>query len=893
MKKLLQLLVVFFFVFSCTKDTFEEPKVDDTNPRIAADQFDNSHLGVYKGMFTTVDGLTRGSVVVTLSPSNEGLAQITLSSGEMIELRSSRIKLTADNTVSNLRFSSEGLSEIETTLEFSVEGDGHNPMITNVDFDNKSSDIFIAKNLSRAPLSPITGTYMRTAGGGSFPLTGRTWNVMSIGEGDNQTFATQIAFGGVVYNTPAANNMQTGCNTAGNYTTCNIAGSATVSGYAVSWGGTHKYSVGTAANEACSGVSGTWTCPTYGNSSGTFISDSDCSGPLVSNDTCATAISVEEGTYTGSTNNATNSDTPNFCTTGLSGTPTGPGVWYTYTPTSDTGVIVDTEGTVGFDTQLRVFSGDCGSLVCIEADDDDGTGLLSTITFYAYSGTTYYFFLGGYNSAIGNYTLNVQEVFIAPPPPNDLCGNATAIACGGSVSGTTNGSNNSGAPTATCNSFSFNTAGGVWHTFTTPTAQIVTMDTAGSDFDTKLAVYSGSCGALTCVTGNDEGTGISPQSLVTFNAAAGATYYVYVTGYGTATGNYVLNAACVTPPPAPANDLCADAISIACGGSAVGTNVNSTATGTPATCTTGLLSPGTLGVWYKFSSPTNQSVTVDTEGSTLSDTQLRVFSGSCGTLTCVGADDDGGTGLLSSLTFGASSGTQYYIFVAGYNNATGSFNINVACAPPIPGGTFTLTPACNDYLVDNGTSTADYANSSNDTYTLDAGAGNKISLLFTVFNLENTWDAMRLYNGQTVGVNEITAVGTRAIYVNASNPDRTGFTNTGTNSRSLQDQTVVSSGRYLTITFKSDGSGQRAGFLAQVNCIPARMADDSHIKTSATFMPAPSASAPKVLDEAMTNKLKVIQEKLEAAERRELESRNTKIFHNEADRIEYNRKHRQ
>ncbi|MGJ8593170.1 MAG: fibrobacter succinogenes major paralogous domain-containing protein [Aquaticitalea sp.] len=272
--KSLQMLLILCLVASCSTDVDEPQNATQPEDRIVQNQFDNSHLGVYKGLFTTNDGLTRGSVEVILTPANEGIATITLSSGEQIELKSSRVKLTADNKINELRFSSEGLNAINVALEFSVDGNGTEPAISNVSFDNQASDILIAKNLSRAPLTPITGTYVRTAGTGGFPTSAKTWNVMSIGEGSGQNFATQVFYAGRIYNTPAESNMQNNCADGTGLTACDVDGSLVVLGYGVTWSGTHQYSLG---SETCSSVSGTWSAPSYGNSSGTFTSDVDAS----------------------------------------------------------------------------------------------------------------------------------------------------------------------------------------------------------------------------------------------------------------------------------------------------------------------------------------------------------------------------------------------------------------------------------------------------------------------------------------------------------------------------------------------------------------------------------------------------------------------------------------
>jgi subtilisin-like proprotein convertase family protein len=72
-----------------------------------------------------------------------------------------------------------------------------------------------------------------------------------------------------------------------------------------------------------------------------------------------------------------------------------------------------------------------------------------------------------------------------------------------------------------------------------------TLSLCGSSYDTKIGVFSGSCGTLTCVTGNDDFCGVSSQ--VTFTAALGTNYYILVTGFSTNSGNYTLARTCVFP----------------------------------------------------------------------------------------------------------------------------------------------------------------------------------------------------------------------------------------------------------------------------------------------------------------------------------------------------------
>jgi hypothetical protein len=86
-------------------------------------------------------------------------------------------------------------------------------------------------------------------------------------------------------------------------------------------------------------------------------------------------------------------------------------------------------------------------------------------------------------------------------------------------------------------------------------------------------------------------------------------------------------------------------------------------------------------VWYSFTTPgLGGLLTIDTEGSVMSDTVLEIFDG-CGGAS-VACDDDGGTGNLSSITFVAAGNTTYYARVGGYGGSFGVHNVNVAFSSP-------------------------------------------------------------------------------------------------------------------------------------------------------------------------------------------------------------------
>jgi hypothetical protein len=72
----------------------------------------------------------------------------------------------------------------------------------------------------------------------------------------------------------------------------------------------------------------------------------------------------------------------------------------------------------------------------------------------------------------------------------------------------------------------------VWYALTLDTTQPVSVNTAGSDYDTTLAVYTGSgFGDLSLVDCNDD-TFFGLEAAVTFEAEAGVTYLVQVGSFG-------------------------------------------------------------------------------------------------------------------------------------------------------------------------------------------------------------------------------------------------------------------------------------------------------------------------------------------------------------------------
>ena len=117
-----------------------------------------------------------------------------------------------------------------------------------------------------------------------------------------------------------------------------------------------------------------------------------------------------------------------------------------------------------------------------------------------------------------------------------------------------------------------------------------------------------------------------------------------------------------------AQDTCATAAVITPGTHTV-VAVNGTDVPTPE-CALNATTPDprTAGEWYSFTASVDgiANVTSDLPGSAGGDTRVHIYEGACGSLTCVGGNDDingaaTGGNYLSDATFLIEAGTTYYI----------------------------------------------------------------------------------------------------------------------------------------------------------------------------------------------------------------------------------------
>ncbi|MBK6911093.1 MAG: hypothetical protein IPH10_09235 [bacterium] len=121
----------------------------------------------------------------------------------------------------------------------------------------------------------------------------------------------------------------------------------------------------------------------------------------------------------------------------------------------------------------------------------------------------------------------------------DLCADAVALNVGQQVNGSLVGSTpETGLPA--CGSGYNSTSNGRWYTVVgTGNTMTANMCDAGTNYDSEVFVFCGSCAGLTCIGGDDDGcTSPAPEAASIFSwcSVSGTTYYVLATSFST-TGN--------------------------------------------------------------------------------------------------------------------------------------------------------------------------------------------------------------------------------------------------------------------------------------------------------------------------------------------------------------------
>ncbi|MES2836842.1 MAG: GEVED domain-containing protein [Bacteroidota bacterium] len=411
----------------------------------------------------------------------------------------------------------------------------------------------------------------------------------------------------------------------------------------------------------------------------------------------------------------------------------------------------------------------------------------------------------------GTGASGLVRITYSTTPPNDNCSGAIGLTHQGegsctplavSLTGSTSSMADAGCGASATDD--------LWYKFTaTATRCRISVTTAGK----VVELFTGA----TCATGATVSLGCSSALDNDFTGLTIGTEYFF--RIYSSSGSDALNVCVTTQPGPPVNDDCAGAIALTASSICnyvQYTNALATASTAPdpaCNYTTGTGS-GVNDVWFSVVVPANGTITIDTQEGVLTDADIALYTGTCGTLAYVDCDNqasaNGAMGLITRA--GLTPGTTVYIRVWDRgHDAEGTFGICVTT----PGGcTFSGTQttdlgantgecfvSCPSTLTlrDPG-GAANYANSLNVTQTFTNATGGPLQISFSAFATESCCDKLYIYDGNSTAA-----------------PQWVGSPWGGTTA----PPTLISSGASITIRFTSDGSINNTGFVSAITCLPA------------------------------------------------------------------------
>jgi len=283
---------------------------------------------------------------------------------------------------------------------------------------------------------------------------------------------------------------------------------------------------------------------------------------------------------------------------------------------------------------------------------------------------------------------------------SDNCGGAVSLPVNATCVQTAftnneNGRPETGAVNPSC--VGANPGSDVWYAIT-GTGGNVNVTLSGSNRNATLAIWSNcpattQIGCIQIISGN--------SGSIIFPTTAAVTYYVQIQRQsGNDNANMDGNICATTTSSAPpSNDDCAAATPLPVGASCTLTNTSNLNATNSGGANPGCGSYSGGDVWFSFVAPASGSINIESFANSLTDGAMALYSGTCGSLSLMTCDDDGGAGLMPSISGAVTPGQTYYIrFWEFGNNNNGTFGICVT-AGVAPSGNQNCTSGtqiCND-----------------------------------------------------------------------------------------------------------------------------------------------------------------------------------------------------
>ncbi|KAL3923181.1 MAG: hypothetical protein SGILL_001802 [Bacillariaceae sp.] len=340
----------------------------------------------------------------------------------------------------------------------------------------------------------------------------------------------------------------------------------------------------------------------------------------------------------------------------------GPGVWYTVRGTSSLLKATTCSYLTNFDTQISVYEGDCGNLICIAGNDNDeecDDSDSSSAIWFGEQAVTYFVLVHGADT--GRFALKVTEI------QNDSCSEAYEIFRPGASETVLSERFTSQTFIEPCSGDVSTNQIGAWYSIA-GTGEVILLDACGSagvqSQGTRLSVYSDGCTSLNCEADVEDDCNLVVETNF------GEDYTVYLETISTDLG-FPLELDVYAN-----NDRCNSAFGPLKQGDIVRGSTADASLDTVPLCGLSARGPG---VWYTLIG-TGETATIFTCSEfTDFDTQITLFTGGdCGSLECVASRDDN-CGTATWMTHPFQDGNLYYVLVSGKPGPsnTGNYELHV------------------------------------------------------------------------------------------------------------------------------------------------------------------------------------------------------------------------
>ena len=365
----------------------------------------------------------------------------------------------------------------------------------------------------------------------------------------------------------------------------------------------------------------------------------------------------------------------------LSGGWKSPGLWYVVVGTGGTIRAETCSNITNFDTEISLYRGICDvNLYCLGGNDDSCNDVTSAIQWRSERGAFYHLKVYGHGpKSVGEFGLTFSSFLTTT---NDNCLGATEISTGKSIAGSTLGATvDDDAPVCALDSHLFP---GIWYKVQGH-GKAITVSTcsSGTETSTSIAVYTGSCDSLLCITGGGYDYSCIEDELAataTWYATDGVDYYILVLSEDGFGGNIELHTQ--EFKSVVENDFCQTAAEVVVDGNdTIGSLDIATPGGFYPNATCEYTYDGT-GVWYKVIG--NGEVirtSICSSSSSLSfDLSMSVFRGSsCVSLKCITVGSPVDSSDCVDSRWRSTAGEIYYILVQGIGDSSelGKFSLSI------------------------------------------------------------------------------------------------------------------------------------------------------------------------------------------------------------------------